>query len=189
MRMILPSFTSTIEALAPFSGTPQKLMSRTSVFSPRGYRSCSCPPPYPYLPMLACGEPSPRPGFDPVGILTMRISATALRASSIPRWAMSSDGRSRLAAGAGLEAPKSAPRPALRRTAPAFPTRGQYSRRVSRRAARNAAMPAPSSSPKRCSWSRGASVTRAIASPGAQSGSACPAPTRNSSTRCGAVFL
>jgi hypothetical protein len=34
MRMILPSFTSTIEALEPFSGTPQKLMSRISVFSP-----------------------------------------------------------------------------------------------------------------------------------------------------------
>src|SRR5665811_1904748 len=32
--MILPSFTSTIEALEPFSGTPQKLMSRISVFSP-----------------------------------------------------------------------------------------------------------------------------------------------------------
>ena len=34
MRTILPSFTSTIDALEPFSGTPQKLMSLISVFSP-----------------------------------------------------------------------------------------------------------------------------------------------------------
>ena len=34
MRMILPSLTSTMDAFEPFSGTPQKLMSRTSVRSP-----------------------------------------------------------------------------------------------------------------------------------------------------------
>ena len=50
--MILPSFTSTIDALEPFSGTPQKLMSRTSVFSPDlpfGARSSAILPPSLYL--------------------------------------------------------------------------------------------------------------------------------------------
>ena len=53
--MILPSLTSTIDALEPFSGTPQKLMSRISVVSPEApvvLMSSAIP----HLPMVADAE-------------------------------------------------------------------------------------------------------------------------------------
>ncbi len=135
-----------------------------------GARSCSCPPPYPYLPMVADADPRPWPA---------RGGPTGSPQCGLGR----PHHGHRLSLGRMLSSRRRRSSGASRRAG------SQYSRRASRRAARNAAMPAPSSRPNLCSCSRSASVTSAMASPGAQSGSACPAPTRKSSTRCGAVRL